>query len=267
MNAEGLQKASPAGHARLAGVVVGLGLAALAASAASAGGSATASRSPARPVTVAVTFTGKGGGRYLDVTRWLRDDTRECYARRTADETLSISWRLGWTAKVVRTETGYVLRGGPATTAATVSGRVTGTSVRDSCDAAQEEDPGWSGTDTCNSGLPVETAGKLVADRARSGARLFLRGPVFGSPSHPCELEIRNDQLAAHVSLDDSSLSRLAAGKAVSMPVGTAHPRSGDTFAATRNCSAFPHIYEGVVYLYDCNDTLTWRGVLSIVPS
>ena len=56
MSAEGLHKASPAGRTRLAGVVLGLGLAALAASAASAGGSATPARSPAR--TVSVTFTG-----------------------------------------------------------------------------------------------------------------------------------------------------------------------------------------------------------------
>src|ERR687884_86204 len=54
--------------------------------------------SPAATHTVRITFTGKGGGRYLDVTRWLEDSTRECYARKTADETLSVSWRMQWTA-------------------------------------------------------------------------------------------------------------------------------------------------------------------------
>jgi hypothetical protein len=33
---------------------------------------------------------------------------------------------------------------------------------------------------------------------------------------------------------------------------------------AHRVLSAFPHIYEGVVYLYDCLDTLIWNGRLSI---
>src|SRR5690348_12436284 len=60
---------------------------------------------------VQITFTGAGGGRYLDVTRWLRDDTRECYARRTADETVSVSWRLGWTGTLVRTSHGLRLGG------------------------------------------------------------------------------------------------------------------------------------------------------------
>src|SRR5213080_2115456 len=58
---------------------------------------------------VQITFTGAGGGRYLDVTRWLRDDTRECYARRTADETVSVSWRLAWTGTIVRTVHGLRL--------------------------------------------------------------------------------------------------------------------------------------------------------------
>src|SRR5947208_16883415 len=58
-----------------------------------------------------ITFTGAGGGRYLDVTRWLRDDTRDCYARRTADETVSVSWTLRWRGSLVLTSRGYALRG------------------------------------------------------------------------------------------------------------------------------------------------------------
>ncbi|MDX6447549.1 MAG: hypothetical protein QOD08_12, partial [Gaiellaceae bacterium] len=30
---------------------------------------------------------------------------------------------------------------------------------------------------------------------------------------------------------------------------------------------AFPHIYEGVVYLYDCDDTLVWKGTVTLRPS
>ncbi len=67
---------------------------------ATAGGAADSGTQRAQ--LVRVTFTGKGGGRYLDVTRWLRDDTRECYARRTADETVAVSWRLVWTARLAR---------------------------------------------------------------------------------------------------------------------------------------------------------------------
>jgi hypothetical protein len=215
---------------------------------------------------VTVTFTGKGGGRYLDVTRWLHDDTRECYARRTADETVFVSWRLTWTARVTQHGKTVSLEPGRAA-APVVSGRVSGSSVRDSCDAAEEEEPGWAGSDRCASVLPLKSAGRFTTRTTRSGAELYLRGPVYGGPAHPCELEIRNDQLEAHVPLDSTALAALAAGRKLSMPVGTAHPRPGDDFLPTRDCSPFPHIYDGVVYLYDCNDTLIWRGAMTIAPS
>jgi hypothetical protein len=89
---------------------------------------------------------------------------------------------------------------------------------------------------------------------------------VYGSPPKPCELAVRNDQLAAHVALTPRILARLAAGKAVSVPVGTAHPGPGDSYLARRFCSAFPHIYDGVVYLYDCDDTLAWKGTVTLRP-
>src|SRR5436309_14384845 len=98
------------------------------------------------PTRVQITFTAAGGGRYLDVTRWLRDDTRDCYARRTADETVSVSWTLGWTGSLVRTSRGYAVRGlSPLRPA--VKGSIRGITVRDGCDAA---DPaiaaGWVGS-------------------------------------------------------------------------------------------------------------------------
>ena len=113
------------------------------------------------------------------------------------------------------------------------------------------------------------SASSLTARARANGVALSLRGPFFRGPSlqQHCELDIRNDQLAAHFLLDDATLARLAGGRSVNVPVGTKHPRPGDAFEATRNCSAFPHIYDGVVYLYDCDDTLIWSGRLSIVPA
>jgi hypothetical protein len=232
--------------------------------ASSAGLGAAASRGAGSRVQIV--FVGKGGGRYLDVTRWLREATRECYARRTADETVAVSWRLVWTARLTRTSRGIALAGVRASSAA-VAGRVRGTSVRDSCDAAEEEEPGWAGTSHCDSPMPVVARGALAADRASSGVSLSLRGPTYGGPSHPCELDIRNDQLGAHFLLGSDALAKLAAGGAVKAPVGTDHARAGDRFERTRQCSAFPHIYEGVVYIYDCEDTLAWSGTLSVTPA
>ncbi len=191
---------------------------ALAALGATAGGAADSRAGRAQ--LVRVTFTGKGGGRYLDVTRWLRDDTRECYARRTADETIAVSWRLVWTARIAPSGRGLSLvRIAPAEVAAT--GHARGTSVRDSCDAAEDEEPGWAGSDRCDSPLPVGTKGRLTARTRTNGVALALRGPFYRGPAlqQHCELDIRNDQLAAHFLLDDAALARLADGRSVNVPV------------------------------------------------
>jgi hypothetical protein len=231
---------------------------------AAAGGSGRAVDS--RSQTVRVVFTGNGGGRYLDVTRWLHDDTRECYARKTADETVAVSWRLIWTVRLRGTPGGYRIE--PVSgVAATIAGSAAGTAIRDSCDAAEEEEPGWSGSSTCRSRLPVETSGRLEAQPGAAGAELFLRGPVFAGPAQPCELQIRNDQLVANLGLSNQILRTLAAGKTATFRVGTWHGRANDHYAPTLFCSAFPHIYDGVVYLYDCRDTLVWNGAVSFSPS
>src|SRR5947208_3961790 len=102
---------------------------------------------------VQIAFTGAGGGRYLDITRWLRDDTRECYARRTADETVSVSWRLAWSGTLTRTSNGYRLAAIGAMRPA-VKGSIRGLTVRDGCDAADPEvQQGWIGSDKCAGAL------------------------------------------------------------------------------------------------------------------
>ena len=79
----------------------------------------------ARARTVQIVFTGKGGGRYLDHTRWLHEVTRQCYASRLADETLSVRWRIEWTARLVPGAKGYVLRA-PARRNDAIAGSVDG---------------------------------------------------------------------------------------------------------------------------------------------
>ena len=215
--------------------------------------------------TVRIVFTGKGGGRYLDHTRWLREDTRLCYASLLADEDLSVRWRLSWTATLRRTAKGYVL-GNVTASEPSIGGSVLGRAVRDSCDSADEE-PGWSGESTCRSALDTRSSGGISARGRRGSVLIALRGPVYASPGSPCELDIRNDQLVATAELAPETLARVVAGRTVTMPVGTRHPRAGVSYLATRSCSHFPHIYDGVVYLYDCDDTLVWSGGLSIAPA
>src|SRR5262249_48158105 len=113
----------------------------------------------------------------------------------------------------------------------------------------------------CQDPLPVKSPGGVQLSPA---GRLHVLGPVYGSPGSGCELEVRNDQLEAHLIAPASLLKLVQTGKRVSVPVGTRHPTPADQYVATQFCSAFPHIYEGVVYLYDCLDTLIWNGQLSI---
>jgi hypothetical protein len=214
---------------------------------------------------VQITFTGKGGGRYLDHTRWLREDTRECYASLLADEDLRVQWRIAWTGTLAPGVKGYSLRR-PARGNDSIAGSVDGSAVKDSCDAADEE-PGWSGTTTCKTALDLHTNGGIAARAAGGGLRIIFRGPVYKSPGSPCQLDIRNDQLVAAVQLDRVILDRIAAGKTVTIPVGTRHPApSGITYKPVRSCSHFPHLYDGTEYLYDCDDTLIWSGSVVIRP-
>jgi hypothetical protein len=228
-----------------------------------AGAGASGNGAKARPVKIV--FTGKGGGRYLDHTRWLHEVTRQCYASRLADEDLSVRWRIEWTATLVSGAEGYVLRS-PARRMDSIAGSVDGTAVQDNCDSAEEE-PGWAGTSLCKSDLDLHTNGALSVTRTAGGLRLLLRGPKYKSPGHPCELDIRNDQLVAAVSLGKALLARLSAGRGVAVPVGTRHPVPGIAYVPNRSCSHFPHLYDGVVYLYDCDDTLIWNGTVVIRPA
>ena len=220
-----------------------------------------------KPVPVRVVFTGKGGGRYLDVTRWLEEDGRECYARETTDETLSVSWRIAWNAELV-TRRGHRVLVPRRRTGSMVAGRVQGSTVRDFCDEPEDGPadvgPDWPGTTHCDGSLAVESSGSLAA-RTVLATRLDLRGPEFGSPPKPCDLSVRNDQLVAGVVARPSMLAKVAAStRPVSAAVGTTHPGRAVHYQGTRTCSAFPHIYDGIVYLYDCQDTLVWDGKVTI---
>lgn len=230
----------------------------------SAGGSPLAN--DARSVTtVRISVSASGGGEYRDLFRLLTEVGRECYARKTEDQTLSLAWNLSWNGSIVRDGPGYRLRVS-APDRRQISGTVTGTSVRDGCDEPDEADPLWVGSDRCDGPLPVLRGVALRPGKPRRAGStpLVLEGPRFGSPPPPCELEVRNDQLVAHVAPNLGALARAPAGTVVSIPLGTNHPRTGDPFLAVQSCTAVPHTYDGLVWLYDCTDELIWEGALVI---
>ena len=138
----------------------------------------------------------------------------------------------------------------------------------DFCDEPEQgpEEVGadWPGTTQCDG--PMEIVSRGVVSLAKCpNANLLLRGPQFGSPPTPCELDVRNDQLATAVPLALRTVRSLAGtGAKVTIPVGTKHPTPRIPYQATRLCSQFPHIYDGIVYLYDCEDTLAWDGTVTL---
>ena len=222
---------------------------------------------PATTATYRVTFTGSGGGRYLDITRWLEDSTRECYAKKVADETLSVSWTLGWNVTIVQRGSKMQIRSAKQTQRV-VQGSVRGDAVRDFCDEPEEGltevGPDWPGTTQCDGPMQIASRGWVAITRGAK-PHLFLRGPKFGSPPRPCELDVRNDQLETAVPLPAQNGPRLArAGASVTVAVGTRHPTAHKSYVPTRLCSLFPHIYDGIVYIYDCEDTLTWDGSVTL---
>ena len=143
------------------------------------GAASESSPATAKPVPVLVVFTGKGGGRYLDVTRWLEEASRECYARQTTDETLAVSWRITWNAQLV-TRRGRRELVPRRRTGSMVAGRVQGTTVRDFCDEPKDgpDDvgPDWPARPTATGRSPSSRA-----DRSRHG-RFSRAGSTSAAP-------------------------------------------------------------------------------------
>jgi hypothetical protein len=209
--------------------------------------------------TIRIVFTGEGGGRYLDITRWLHEDTRSCFARQTEDQQVHVAWRLAFSARVVRRGDDWSVVSARRDDAK-VEGTIDGQSVRDSCDSA-EVDPAWGSTTTCEGDLGIRSQGSLSV---RPRGKLHLIGPTYESLPGACDTEIRNDQLQTQLPLDAVLSRALQANGKTTISVGTRHPGPGNSYVPTLFCSAFPHIYEGVVYLYNCQDTLIWNGTVSI---
>src|SRR5436309_11789289 len=155
-------------------VAIGLGVAAPV-----AGGAPTTSP-PASSIPVRISFSAHGGGEYRDVFRLLSDVGRECYARKTEDETLALSWNLGWNGTIIRARSGYRLRIGTRAQQ-TISGAVTGTSVRDACDEQDEADPQWVGSDSCDQQLQPTSRGSVASGGGEAArATIVLQGPRYG---------------------------------------------------------------------------------------
>jgi hypothetical protein len=207
-----------------------------------------------KPIRVQVSFTGSAAGRFQDVERWIFLEENECYLRRTRDQQVQLSWSGSWSGTV-----GKAL--GP--TAAAGQGVVSGTEVRDTCD--EEELPpdapeDWLRSVSCSD--PLTASGALVAAWSGTAARpvLALAGPPFSlAPESVCSALPRSTELTAQIALARKTLERLAPGKSIAIPLGSALTRYGD-YTPQANCKHEAKPYEGYRSMDECLDALTWSG-------
>jgi hypothetical protein len=79
-----------------------------------------------------------------------------------------------------------------------------------------------------------------------------------------CALNVRNDQLVAHVAVPLKKLDGLKKGKSLTLAVGSSRPGPGDYYAPSLDCSQPTKPYEGYRTADDCHDTLSWSGTLRL---
>ena len=97
-----------------------------------------------------------------------------------------------------------------------------------------------------------------------------MYGLAFSAPSLAvpvgagCSLNVRNDQLVAHVSVPQKTLAALRKGRSLVFVIGTSRPGPGDLYAPSLDCSQPTKPYEGYRTADECIDALTWSGTVKI---
>ena len=230
-------------------LVSALAVAAVAASAAVA--------APAPSYTV--TFTGSGSEHQLDNLKNIQDSGL-CDSAEHIDVNATITWAASWSA----------FRPGkrPVTGPTGIDGSsVHGSDVKDACglDLSQAP-PGWVDQTACSSALVAAGGPSLALERSTPKLLVLAvsAAPVAVPVGVGCGLNVRNDQLAAHVSVPRAKLNALKKRGSLTFAVGTAHPGPGDSYAPTLDCSQATKPYEGYRTADECHDTLSWNGTVKI---
>ncbi len=204
---------------------------------------------------VRVTFTGSASGRFQDAERWILLSSNECYLRRMRDQSTSLTWSVGFAGG----------RSLAALSAATVTGAVKGTEVRDSCDDVAEEMPpdapdDWLRSVNCNDPLHVRRPGKATW----INGVLRVQAPVAEVPKNSvCTALPRSEELYARIALPTARVAKLRRGAQLMIAVGSAKPANG-TYSPRVNCFHIAKPYDGYRSLDQCVDTLHWSGTVTV---
>ncbi|MDX6476049.1 MAG: hypothetical protein QOH95_1560 [Gaiellaceae bacterium] len=209
--------------------------------------------------TYTLTFQGSGTEHQVDQKQNIEDDG-SCEAAEHVDVTATIAWATSWR--------GFRPAGrSPLAAPTRIDGsRIAGTHVKDACGLPLDEAPeGWAMQASCDDALVSSGAPQLSAVTRTQSIAIAITAPSFSVPvSAQCPLNVRNDQIAAHVVVTQKKLRALKRGASLSVSVGTSFPGPGDAYAPDLDCSVPTKPYEGYRTADHCQDQLSWSGSLKI---
>jgi hypothetical protein len=232
-----------------------LGFFLVAASAAVAAAGAIAAPAP----TYTLTFQGSGTEHQVDQKQNIQD-SGACDSAEHVDVTATMVWSTSWPR---------FRPGGKSVLAAPTridGSRIDGTHVKDACGLPLDQAPeGWVAQLSCGDALVTAGSPQLSIVNGDKSVAFALTAPLFAVPvAAQCSLNVRTDQLTAHVVVATKKLQSLKRGSSLTMPVGTAVPGPGDSYAPSLDCSVPTKPYEGYRTADHCLDTMSWSGSLKI---
>jgi hypothetical protein len=209
--------------------------------------------------TYTISFSGAGSEQQHDTRRNIQD-SGVCDSAEHVDVTASLRWETSW----ARFRPGQGAAAGPVR----IDGSgILGTDVKDACglDLSQAP-PGWVGQTSCSQTLVMSAAPSLALERKTAKALILaVTAPSLAVPvGAGCALNVRNDQLTAHVSVPQKRLNALRKGQSLVFSIGTSRPGPGDAYAPSLDCSQPTKPYEGYRTADQCSDALSWSGTVKI---
>jgi hypothetical protein len=206
-----------------------------------------------------LTFQGSGTEHQVDRKQNIQDNGT-CDSAEHVDVTAKMVWSAEWPGfrPAVRSALSSPTR---------IDGsQVEGTHVKDACGLPLAQAPeGWISETSCDEALVASSSPQLTTATRGKSVVIALTAPSFSVPvSAKCPLNVRNEQLRAHVVVALKKLQSLKRGARLTFPLGTTSPGPGDTYAATIDCSVPTKPYEGYRTADRCQDQLSWSGALTI---
>jgi hypothetical protein len=208
--------------------------------------------------TYTIVFTGNGTEQHVDHQRNIQD-SGVCDSAEHVTVNATLAWTASWRGFRIGKPAG-------AAAAGIAGSSAQGGDVKDACglDLSQAP-PGWVGQTACSAALVPAGSAALETRKTKTALVIGLTAPPLAVPvGAGCGLNVRNDQLVAHVAVTLTRLAALKKGKSLTLPVGTSRPGPGDYYISSIDCSQPTKPYEGYRTADECHDALSWSGAVKI---